>query len=269
MAFDEGPGSEVWTAARRQRKAASPAELARIKRQDEISQSQDPLVRMLPKALEPTEDTPPMGYRRAKAAVGVRSLAREESWPRLIGTLEMLLPRCVMHTHSTVPHNAKIDEYFSTKSERGLRRSGVPLRQHDGSFKMDEKIMEHLQSLQTQGFLQISWDITHKTDRLEAAQTKKLQTLAKLRPMTFDLTRLFVPNSQYRSLDKTYEHRPAQAEGNETWWSCACELKCLGRVPEHQKAYYDRRHAGVPRLEFPPKGADRELQAALNKLDKG
>jgi hypothetical protein len=148
----------------------------------------------------------------------------------MVGSLEFLVPRCILHTHSSVPYNAAIQEYFTLDE----MSRGALLKQANGTYERDRSITRSLQLLQSLGCLQIKWDVHHCERELSESVTKKLEILKTHRPVTFDLSRKFTPPCTYRNASMTFPNKPAQAEGNDEFWNCMCELTCIAPVSSFQ-----------------------------------
>ena len=144
-------------------------------------------------------------------------------WPRLAGHFDVLLPRCVMHTHTDLPMNATLTSYFDLDGGASPK-----LMDKNGKQSSDAgDLVKFVMKLQASGCVQVKWTVNHvNRPHWTAAVTDKVEQLAKHRPVTFDLARKYVPPAQYRNGRKRYEDRPAQAEGNSTWWNAVRCMQC-------------------------------------------
>jgi tetratricopeptide (TPR) repeat protein len=216
----------------------------------------DNFVAALPSCVEPQQGNPPTGYRRAKLATGLPSHG-QAGWPRLAGTVEFLMPRCIMHTHATIPDNTAISQYFCLEHSSAL----VLL---NGKWQPQGELVSDLTTLQSSGQCHLKWEVHHADRDISDTVAKKLELLRKHRPFTFDLTRKWVPEITYRSATKIFEDRPAQAEGNMEWWNHVKELTCVKCPPPVSGVH----HKGGRALHArPPCGCDTELRSALCKLE--
>eukprot|EP01048_Picozoa_sp_COSAG05_P004013 COSAG05_NODE_201_length_14387_cov_59.959476_7_plen_2387_part_00 len=179
-----------------------------------------PWMRGLPKEL--VLQTPPQNY---VSKIITPAVTPHQTWPRQAGYADFMLPRCIMHTHTELPDNALLSKYFHTANEHA--GSHVRHVRRDGTVNAESSLLDELQRLQQAGCVQVTWEVHHADRQLSPDFTLKMQALYEKRPVTFDLGRKFTPRSNYSNPTKTFEDRPAQAEGNPSWWAAVSEFKVL------------------------------------------
>ena len=92
----------------------------------------------------------PAGY---KAVTHVPVPAGVPTWPRLAGSVDIFMRKCVMHTHASLPMNAYLNKYFSCK------RGECMLIGADGTQSNAAELIEAMTKLQKKGCIQIKWEI--------------------------------------------------------------------------------------------------------------